>query len=110
MKKLIPLIIILFLLIAIKNIASSIIELSGNAKITSNLDKQLEESKRENEFLQQKLNSVKGNSFVEEEAREKLGMVKAGERVVIGAEPKKTSEEIVKTEIPNFKKWWNLFF
>jgi len=52
--------------------------------------------------------------FVEEEARNKLNMAKPGETVVILppnlAQVLGREEKPAAPEIPNWRKWWNLFF
>lgn len=66
---------------------------------------------KKNQELKQKLEEVKSDSYIENEAREKLGMAKPGEAAVIMPsistnKPINTNEE--KRE-PNWKKWWRLF-
>jgi len=108
-RKIIPFLIILFLLFTIKNIVNSVQNLHKNTRIVSDLNKELENKKRESEFLKQKLAYVKTDEFVEKQAREKLNLVKKGEYVVIAPETEKSKGEI-KEGIPNWEKWWKMFF
>ncbi len=78
--------------------------------------KRVEELKTENTRLEEDLTRVKGEEFVEKQLRDKLGLAKAGEVVLVlpDAEtlkkiaPKVESEEEV-LPAPTWKKWLNLF-
>ena len=73
--------------------------------------------KQEGEELEAKLEVVKGEEFVEKQLRDKLGLAKEGEIVIILPEdeivrkfaPKQTREEEVLPD-PNWKKWIKLFY
>lgn len=110
-KTIIPLIIILILLFIIKNIAESIIVLNQNSHILINLKNEEELAKQKNKFLKERLNYVTSQEFIENEAREKLGMVKNGENIILipppGKEEKKKNQ---RNELPNWEKWKRLFF
>jgi len=71
----------------------------------------LEEKNRQ---LQERLKEVKSPEFIEKEAREKLGLAKPGETVYIlppnVAYLPRQEENIPKEELPNWQKWWKLFF
>ena len=110
LKKLISISVLIITVIIIKNLYVSIKNLSNNSRIVDNLQKQLEAQKKENNFLQQKLSYVKSNEFVEKEARDKLGLVKDNEYIVIAPDEEMEKEEFIKTEDPNWKKWLKLFF
>lgn len=77
--------------------------------------------RRENETLGEKIGYFASTDFQEQEAKEKLGLKKANEEVVVI----KPSPDVVKmtdtvpdepqavsrsTSIPNYEKWWRLFF
>lgn len=110
-KTIIPLIIIVVLLLVIKNIAGSIISLRQNSKIVTQLQEAEIAEKKKKKFLEQQLYYVNTSQFIENEAREKLGMVKPGEHIVL-APP--SAEEKIETPTanysPNWVKWWKLFF
>lgn len=111
MKKVIPIVIILILLLVIKNNTTTILRTLENKNTASLLTKELASEEKKGQFLKEKLFYVKTNKFVEEEAREKLGMVKGGEYIVIA--PTSTPlnhEKITIDNDPNWKKWWKLFF
>jgi cell division protein DivIC len=110
MKKIIAVIIIIILLIVIKNTIASIY-----AKITfdspvATLSEELSDLKQENKFLQEQYKYVKTNDFIEETARRKLGMVKAGEHIIIAPLASESAKEEITDTRPNWEKWWKLFF
>lgn len=77
--------------------------------------RRLEEAKRRNEELAERLRYVESREFLEREARDKLGLGRRGEAVVIlpkevmkeSLEKKEKKEEKL---IPNWKKWVKVFF
>ncbi len=74
---------------------------------------QLEQLKKENEDLKKELEYKKSDQFVEEEIRNKLGMTKPGESVVMVPKDQ-TGNQLPETrdqnKEPNWQKWWNIFF
>lgn len=110
MKKIVAIVTILILLIVIRNILASIY-----AKVTfdspvATLSEQLANLKQENKFLQEQYKYVKTNDFIEETARRKLGMVRAGEHIVIAPLASDSAKEVITDTRPNWEKWWKLFF
>lgn len=69
-----------------------------------------EEAKR-NELLE-RLKEATSASFIERAAREKLGLVKEGETVVILDKTKLLNQDtpVPAGPVSNWKQWWNLFF
>ena len=64
--------------------------------------------KEEQKLLRRK-REVDSPEFVEEEARNRLGMAKLGETVVILPDNLKTGPKAMeKSTIPNWEKWWRL--
>lgn len=83
--------------------------MQGKETVT-NLTKQAEEKEREYAFLLERLFYVQSDQFVEKEARDKLGLVKSGEHIVLLPEAKKSSKTPEYTDIyPNWKRWIELF-
>ena len=110
-KTIIPIIIILILLFIIRNIINSIMTLSENSHIVTTLKLQEQKDKNQQQFLKQQLYFVNTPSYIENQAREKLGMVKQGEHIVLAPLPIQNSTIIKKTnKTPNWQKWWKLFF
>jgi cell division protein FtsB len=110
-KTIILLIIIFVLLLVIKNIVASIVSLRQNSQIVTTLKQQENTEKEKKRFLQEQLYYVNTPQFIENEAREKLGMVKPGEHIVLAPPPAPATSPSNPTNFtPNWKKWWNLFF
>lgn len=85
-----------------------------------NLENEVLVIEKENQKLSDLIAFFQTETFKEKEAREKLGMVKPGEKVLVFPDSEKT-ETITNTNssikssedtqsIPNYKKWWNFFF
>lgn len=73
--------------------------------------KELEKEKSENEKLKAQLSYAKTNEFIEQEARNKLFLVKEGEQeVVLDSKLLKEDSKNKKEHKENWQKWWDLFF
>lgn len=111
MKKLLPIIAIIILLLVIKNNISSIFRTIGDENTADSLKKKLSEEEKENQFLKERLFYVKTDRFVEKEAREKLGMSKPGEFIIIAPTSTPLNKERIEIDTkPNWRKWFELFF
>ena len=111
MKKFLPFFLVLILLLIIKNSISTIVKTLKNDNTSLKLKQQLAEEEKKNQYLKERLFYVRTNQFVEEEAREKLGMGKPGEFIVIAPTTAPlNSKKVVFDDRPNWKKWWELFF
>jgi cell division protein FtsB len=114
MKKVLYLLILIISLFIINNLIRSIFSLWQKHDLIGEATLQLQQEKNENQKLADQLDRVKRVDFVEEEARNKLFMVKPGEKVVImgdpseDAEQKKSSSKVI--AVPIWRQWWNLFF
>lgn len=113
-KKLIPGLIIIFSLYLIVSLSREIFDLIQKEKIIGKEQLKLEELEVGNQVLREQLNYVQSEEFVEKEAREKLGMTKGGEIVVILPEDfeemvKQSQGAVEPEEIPNWKQWLGLF-
>ena len=78
-----------------------------------NLEKKINDLKKENDELSQIKETFNSEDFLEEEARRKLNMIKEGESVIIIANDNElTSDEpeIQTKKISNFKLWLKYFF
>lgn len=88
-----------------------LIKAGGQIKLT---EEELAEKSQENKQLLEKKKFYTSEEFVEEEARNKLNMARPGETIVVL--PQNVSELVgreekeVFQEIPNWQKWWKLFF
>lgn len=110
MKKLAVIIVIIFLLILIKNLAFSLIESLQSGSTTQKLTKELTSEQKKNTFLKEQLNLVRTKEFVEQEAREKLGLVRPNEKLVVLRKQKERQDAQSLDDKQNWQKWWNLFF
>ncbi len=67
----------------------------------------------ENRQLKAKLAQIQSPQFIEEQARNKLGLGKAGETIVVIAEEKLKqvlgSSQSAQVRLPNFLGWWKVF-
>jgi len=111
--KLITTILIIFGLYLIVSSVKDLWFWSQKGKEMEQSQLKLEQAIGEKAQLEKQLEYVKSNDFVEKEAREKLGMSKPGETVVILPDNVEKivggQEEIKNPEIPNWKKWGQLF-
>jgi cell division protein FtsB len=72
----------------------------------------LEKAQAENQKLKSELENTQSDQFVEEEARNKLGMAREGEQVVILPNSAKIGEERKQDQkkLENWQKWMALLF
>lgn len=114
MKKILYLLILIISIFISNNLIRSTINLWQKNHLVGDAERELELQKNEQEKLKDQLARVKRTDFVEEEARDKLFMVKPGEKMVLvggGGESvlgeRKRAQEI---SLPTWKQWWNIFF
>lgn len=104
-------------------IALSLSLLGGISKIGSSTQKitdaenKVDELKRENEELKRELHIAQSTQFIEQIARDKLGLARRGEIVVVLPDADalrslapKLPEEKFSLPDPNWKLWLRLFF
>ena len=104
---------VLLSVILIVNSSRRLSSLRNTSKKVGEAAQQLEALKRENADLKRELEYKKSDQFKEQEIRDKLGMVKNGEVMVILPNKQDGNQlpEISKNGLlPNYIKWWNLFF
>ena len=72
----------------------------------------LKKLQEENEALQRDLEYKRSQEFTEGEIRNKLGLVKEGETVIILPKEQDRDQlpETSRVKKPNWWKWWDLFF
>ncbi len=102
---------ILIAVILSVNSARKILSFRGTSQKVSEAGQKLEQLKKENEALKQDLEYKKSDGFKEKEIRNRLGLAKEGETVVIiprEANGKEGNSNEVQKE--NWKKWKELFF
>jgi len=102
----------LFLLSLIRNVS----KIAGAEKRISRAQERVEKLKKENEEAERRLAKVKGEEYIEKQLRDKLGLAKEGEIVVVLPDeetlrkiaPGIAEEEDVLPD-PTWKKWLKLF-
>ena len=99
------------LIISLTKDISRLLQAAGRVKL---VEEKAQKLKEEQQKLLEKRAYFQSEEFIEEEARNKLNMVKPGETVVILppnlAQALGREEKLAVPEIPNWRKWWNLFF
>lgn len=66
-----------------------------------------------NEELKRELSEAQTPEYIEKVAREKLGLVKEGETIILMPPRKDSGQANIPApdeSAPNWKKWWRLFF
>lgn len=90
---------------------STIINLWARRGIVREREQELRNLQQENRSLEGELQDIRGEAYVERIARDKLGMVREGESIVLLPNAR---DDLGKGDsalnLPNWKKWWNLFF
>ncbi|MBU2564512.1 septum formation initiator family protein [Patescibacteria group bacterium] len=74
------------------------------------LEKRIEDLKKENQELANMEKYFESNDFLEKEARLKLNLTKPGEKLIIIKDIEEVEQEIVEEKISNIQKWFNYFF
>lgn len=99
-------------LVFIVTLSRSIFDLWQKRDMVRERQKELTRVSAENEGLKKKLSEADSPEFIEREARERLGLVKEGEAIVLI--PKATAagmlEEQSEIALPNWQQWLRLFF
>lgn len=99
------------------SLSRSVVDLWERRKIVKEEEKRLVQIEKRHQELMEKLKTVQTPSFVEKEARERLGMAKEGDTVIImdasGLPPDERIGILSQDQpgdMPNWKRWWGLFF
>ena len=88
MKKLLVIILILIIVFVGINYYNNIKKINELQLKIDNLNSKIESSKEEKNELQKELENINNRDFIEKIAREKLGLVKPGEVLVVPVEEK----------------------
>lgn len=95
------------------SVSRSIGEAWGRGSIVQEREMALENATKKNDELKRKFEEVQTPAFIEREARDKLGMTKEGEVVVLLPEIHSPDPNDLKNrgeDLPSWKQWWKLFF
>lgn len=112
MKKVFYILIIIISIFIINSLVRSIYSLTQKQDLIAEARQELQQEKNKHQKLQDQLNSVKRRDFIEEEARNKLFLVKPGEQIVLLPKATQTAEKGTKqtSAIPIWKQWLQVFF
>ena len=113
MKKLLYLLILIISLFISNNLIRSISNLWQKNHLVGDAQRELQLEKNENEKLKDQLSRVKRPDFVEGEARDKLFMVKPGEKMVLLGQDttsKPKAEPTSTKPSANWQQWVAVFF
>jgi len=109
-KKAIFLIAVIVFLLVINNLVRSIYDIWNKQDLLNQAQKELIREESKNQKLKAELSYVQTSKFVEEEARNKLFLVKPGEQQVLIPNKASESSKIQTKQSPNWQQWFNLFF
>jgi cell division protein FtsB len=104
-------IIVIIGIVLLVNISRSIIDLSARSKLVSDAQERLREVQEKNARLREEYRRVQSDEYIEEVAREKLGLGKEGEIIYVLPKTDKLNlpQEQVATPAAIWKEWINLF-
>jgi cell division protein FtsB len=91
----------------------SILDLNKRWGIVKNRENTLNRLLTENKRLKRSLKDAQSPNFIEKEARDKLGLAKPGDSIVImqkQAPITSTSPQNSTNTLPVWQQWWQLFF
>ena len=115
-RKVITFIILIIGVSLIVNLSRDVARLLGAGEQVGKAQRKVEELEKEHQELVMKEEYFQSPEFIEEEARNKLSMAREEETIVIlppnvedlvGFLEEETNEE---EQLPNWKRWWKLFF
>jgi cell division protein FtsB len=95
------------------NSTKRILVFRTNAQKVDEAQRRLEALRAENEALKRDLEHKQSEQFAEGEIRNKLGLVREGEAMVIVPKEEDKQEPLAKGQSSsgrNLQKWWKLFF
>lgn len=113
MKKITFIIIIVLATLSIIHSLQSIYSLWSKQEVVKQAANELAKQEEKNTQLKQQLKAASAQDFVEEQARDKLFMVKPGENTIVipaallATDSAKKPIEVHKS---NWQQWWDLFF
>ena len=111
MKRILYLIVVVGLILVNNGLIHSVIELWNKQNVVKEAQIKLDLEKKENEKLKDQLAYVQTNAFIENEARDKLFLVKPGESEVLISKDLLPSNrpKTISTPKPVWQQWAGLF-
>jgi len=100
------------------NVAKTSLDINQKSKRVSTLEKEVANLRQEKLSLEEDLSKVGDPATVEREARDRLQMIRPGEKIVVlpgstNVENSSNSENVLGQGVrsgPYFKEWWKLIF
>jgi cell division protein FtsB len=111
MKRILYLIVVVGLILVNNSLIHSVIELWNKQNVVKEAQIKLDAEKAENTELKNQLSYVQTNAFIENEARDKLFLVKPGESEVLISKDLLSSgkPKITQAPKPVWQQWVDLF-
>jgi cell division protein FtsB len=113
MKKITFFVILILCLFIINNFFHSIYRLWQKQDLMTTAEKELDRQRLEQKKLRQELAKVQNPSYIEEEARNKLFLIRPGEQVVVLPEASVSPErkqKVTREPDPAWQQWYRLLF
>ena len=110
LKKTIFIVVVIILLLIINNLVRSIYDIWSKQDLLNQAQKELAKEESRNQKLKAELSYVQTPKFIEEEARNKLFLVKPGEQKVLIPNKVLETQKKQEKQTPNWQKWFQLFF
>lgn len=83
-----PLIAFLIGLFVLYSFGVQVVQMQQNVQTMKSIQKQIDALEDQNSGLRKDIKRLKTNAYIERQAREKLGLVKPGEKMIVETEPK----------------------
>src|SRR3990172_12005353 len=111
MRKFVSLTIIFILFLSTVTLVGNVWSSYKKIKSLDNVRQKEQALRAETKELKNKLKDAESKSFIEKESRNKLGLSKKGESIyIVEQKPTKEAPEEGETQnIPNWRKWVNVF-
>lgn len=97
-------------MLAIYQIVLQIRDSMDSIEKATTLQEQFNQNFKKNAFLKERLEYVQTDEFINEQARNELGLVQKDEYVVLAPPPEEREFEELLDNTPNWRKWWDLLF
>ena len=110
MKKIAYVLIVAGLILMINSILHSIYDLWHKQDLVTSAQKELDLQKQKNQKLKAEFSYSQTPQFLEQQAYDKLFLVKPGEQEVLVSQRIDANQAAKIDNTPNWKKWINLFF
>lgn len=113
-RKIVPIVAVLLVLLVVYNLVNQILGAFKSSDRLSQAVEKVYSLEAKNKELKKQLAEIKSPKFVEQQARDKLGLSKAGETVVIIPEQKIKAvlgtSQPAQIRLPNWQGWLRIFF